>query len=268
MYIHTGTYQNPASSCQQIAKLNPSSLPGYSWVTSRSSSPAFVYCTPNTHCCTNVNVQGWMRVANLDMTDHRQGCPTGFNLTTSPKRGCFRITTPGCTSVTFDTYSITYSNVCGRVIGYKHHTLDAFRPYYIHRHVTLDGQYVDGVSITHGRSPRKHIWTFAAAYSDTPDRDSCPCTRTGTAFSGVIPPFINNEYFVSLVLPQSHCGMVGIVHQPAHVAPSTILRGSASNSLRTLLMTLKSECVQIKNQLMKIFKLKSLNFMFSDCKTC
>ena len=198
MYIHTGTYQNPASSCQQIAKLNPSSLLGYSCVTSRSGSPVFVYCTPNTHCCTNVNVQGWMRVANLDMTDHRQGCPTGFRLTTSPKRGCFRTTTPGCTPLTFDTYSITYSNVCGRVIGYKHRTLDAFRPYYNHRSVTLDGQYVDGVSITHGRSPRKHIWTFAAAYSDTPDGDSCPCTRTGTAFSGVIPPFINNEYFCEL----------------------------------------------------------------------
>ena len=37
--------------------------------------------------------------------------------------------------------------------------------------------------------------------------------------------------FVSLVLPQSHCGMVGIVHQPAHVAPSTILRGSASSGV-------------------------------------
>ena len=136
-----------------------------------------------------------MRVANLDLTDPSQGCPTEFNLTTSPKRGCFRTTTPGCTPLTFDTYSITYSKVCGRVIGYKHHTLDAFRPYYDHRSVTLDGQYVDGVSITHGRSPRKHIWTFAAAYSDTPDGDPCPCTRAGTAFSGVIPPFINNEYF-------------------------------------------------------------------------
>ena len=150
-----------------------------------------------------------MRVANLDMTDHRQGCPTGFNLTTSPKRGCFRTTTPGCTPLTFDTYSITYSNVCGRVIGYKHRTLDAFSPYYNHRSVTLDGQYVDGVSITHGRSPRKHIWTFAAAYSDTPNGDSCPCTRTGTAFSGVIPPdFVHWLHLAGF----KHVGGAGLLH--------------------------------------------------------
>jgi len=194
-HLHAGTYKNPASSCQQIAELNSSSLPGYFWVTSGSDSPAFVYCTPNTHCCTNASVQGWMRVANLDMTDPSQGCPTGFRLTTTPKRGCFRTTTPGCTSVTFDTQTITYSKVCGRVIGYKDRSLDGFYPYYNNRSVTLDSTYVDGVSITHGHSPRQHIWTFVAAYGYNPDGNSCPCTTTGTPFTGVIPPFINNEYF-------------------------------------------------------------------------
>ena len=193
---HAGTYQYPANSCQQMAEINPSSLPGYVWVTSGSNGPAFVYCTPNTHCCTNSSIQGWMRVANLDMTDPSQGCPRGFNLTTSPKRGCFRTTTPGCTSVTFDTHNVTYSKVCGRVIGYNYHLLDAFWAYYYNRSVTLDGQYVDGVSITHGGSPRQHIWTFAATSdSDAFSQHTCPCTKNSVTFSGAVPPFINNEYF-------------------------------------------------------------------------
>ena len=184
-HSHAGTYKKPASSCQQIAEDNPSSLPGYFWVASGCDSPAFVYCTPNTHCCTNATVQGWMRVANLDMTDHSQGCPTGFKLTTTPKRGCFRTTTPGCTSITFDTHNITYNKVCGRAIGYSYISLDAFE--YPNPPDTIDGTYVDGVSITHGYSPRQHIWTFAGTtYS------SCPCARAGV---GVVPSFINNEYF-------------------------------------------------------------------------
>ena len=195
MYIHAGTRENPASSCQQIAEDNPSSLPGYFWVTSGSDSPAFVYCTPNSHCSTNATVQGWMRVANLDMTDSRQRCPPGFRLTTTPKRGCFRTTTPGCTSITFDAQNITYSKVCGRVIGYRHRSLDAFYAYYTNRAITIDGTYVDGVSITHGRSPRQHIWTFAGTHSNSAATNSCPCIRTGATFPGVIPPFINNEYF-------------------------------------------------------------------------
>ena len=104
--------------------------------------------------------------------------------------------TPGCTSVTFDTQNITYSKVCGRVIGYTHRSLDAFYAYYNNRAITLDGQYVDGVSITHGRLPRQHIWTFAAASdSDAYDKYKCPCTKSSVPYTGVVPSFLNNEYF-------------------------------------------------------------------------
>jgi len=137
-----------------------------------------------------------MRVANLDMTDPSQGCPTGFKLITSPKRGCFRTRTPGCTPITFGTHGITYNKVCGRVTGYRYSTADAFWPYYSNRAKTLDSLYVDGVSITRGRTPRQHIWTFVATGRiNIADYLSCPCTRNGATYSGVVPPFINNEYF-------------------------------------------------------------------------
>ena len=32
--------------------------------------------------------------------------------------------------------------------------------------LTIDDGYVDGVSITHGNHPRKHIWTLAAALDE------------------------------------------------------------------------------------------------------
>ena len=46
--------------------------------------------------------------------------------------------------------------------------------------ITTDGFYVDGISITHGHSTRKHIWTFAAALHEVTmpyPQALCPCTN-------------------------------------------------------------------------------------------
>ena len=54
---------------------------------------------------------------------------------------------------------------------------------------------MDGVSITHGH-PRKHIWTFAAALDEQhANVNRCPCTKTDTTYTGVVPPFVGNDYF-------------------------------------------------------------------------
>ena len=61
---------------------------------------------------------------------------------------------------------------------------------------TIDSNYVSGMSITHGESPRKHIWTFAAALDETRSNyNVCPCTKTDTPYTGRVPPFIGNDYF-------------------------------------------------------------------------
>ena len=144
-------------------------------------------------CCNSTG--GWMRVANLNMTDTNQHCPSGFRLITSPKRTC---RTPGnsCASTTFSLNGVKYSKVCGKIIGYQYGSPDAFRLYYINRGLTVDDQYVDGVSLTHGQTPRKHIWTFAAALDETRNYDVvCPCTKTDSPYTGVVPPFIGQDYF-------------------------------------------------------------------------
>ena len=136
-----------------------------------------------------------MRAAYLNMTDPTHHCPTGFRLTSRSKRSCERITRPGNTAVTFAVPSIKYSKVCGKVSAYQYGSPDAFAHYYYNRALTVDGNYVEGVSITHG-NPRRHIWTFAAAADEQQANPfTCPCTKTNTTYTGVVPPFVGNDYF-------------------------------------------------------------------------
>ena len=140
-----------------------------------------------------------MRVANLDMNDSSQQCPDGFRLvnrTTAPLRTCGRPGPAGCVSTTFHVHGIEYLQVYGRVIGYQDKTPDAFSPYYDNISVTIDDSYVNGISLTHGQSPRRHIWTFAAAVDEErSDQLVCPCTRPDLPYTGAVPPFIGQDYF-------------------------------------------------------------------------
>ncbi len=130
-----------------------------------------------------------MRVTNLDMTDSNQNCPDGFTAY------LWQTWTRMCVYITYPTYGVEYSRVCGRVIGYQYKSTDAFELYLI-RAASIDDNYVDGVSLTHGKLPRQHIWTFASALDETrSDIYMCPCTRPDLTYSGVVPPFIGQDYF-------------------------------------------------------------------------
>ncbi len=179
-------------SCSELASQSES---GYYSLKGLSEE---VYCDMDRQSCGCGNQWGWMQVANIDMTDPSQQCPEGFRLRpATSKRMCEKTReTAGCTSIVFPTHSVQYSRVCGRVKAYQYRSPDAFHPYYSHRSYTIDDQYVEGVSITHGQSPRKHIWTFAAAVDETRSNlYTCPCTKTVTTYTGVVPPFVGNDYF-------------------------------------------------------------------------
>ena len=98
---------------------------------------------------------GWMRVAQLDMIDPQEHCPSGFRTITSPKRMCGRSSGPVCASTTFSVNGLHYSKVCGKVIGYQYYSMDAFASYYHDHSNTIDDVYVDGVSLANGQSPRQ-----------------------------------------------------------------------------------------------------------------
>ena len=93
------------------------------------------------------------------MSDSTVNCPSGFRLYQSGSvRACGRpVTSSGsCVSVEFPSNGISYSQVCGRVTGYQYHTSDAVQNYFGSNYNNLNGDYVDGVSITRG-SPRQHV---------------------------------------------------------------------------------------------------------------
>ena len=184
---------NPASSCQQLAGGNPHADSDYYWVSNGTLQPVKVYCDMDQHCCDSTG--GWVRVANIDVTDTNQQCPPGFNLRTDV-RSCDRSNTGrGCTPITFPSHGIEYRQVCGRIRAYQYGRMHALSPYYYSR-ITIEEQYVFGMSLTHGRQPRQHIWTFASAYSEYySNRNACPCTRTNQPYTGVLPPFIGEDYF-------------------------------------------------------------------------
>ena len=164
---------------------------------STPTDPASRNCSCNT-------TGRWTKVANLDMTDPSQQCPDGFNVwnrNTAPLRICNgTYTGRGCASTTFPVHGIEYSHVCGRVIGYQFGGTLSFYEYTQNTSLTIDDPYVDGVSLTHGQSPRQHIWTFAAAYADYDPTlhtgNLCPCgVPNNTDYYNAIPPYIGNDYF-------------------------------------------------------------------------
>ena len=159
----------PFVSCAAIHKLSPSSPSGYYHVRSSNGSAVRVYCDM-TRTCGGIT-GGWMRVAKIDLNTTTTQCPSSLELLTSPRRTC-RIRSSAsalCSSDTFPVAAVGYSKVCGRIRAYQIGTPDAFGNLDSTKRSsrgTIESNYVDGVSLTHGTSPRQYIWTFAGANSD------------------------------------------------------------------------------------------------------
>ncbi len=191
-----GSPENPAVSCNEIAECNPELPSGYYWLNT-STTPVSVYCemTPL------FNQNGsWFQVADFNITQNDTQCPDGMELLTSPRRMCRRPSAgAGCFSTTFSTHGVMYQKVCGRIIGYQFDSPDAFGR---RGATTIDDNYVDGISITHGLNPRKHIWTLAAALDEVATfvEDVCPCTNTNISYDWQIPSFVGNDYYCETAL--------------------------------------------------------------------
>ena len=80
------------------------------------------------------------------------------------------------------------------VEGYQYGHTDAFGHWRASK--TLDNLYAEGISITHGSSPRRHLWTYAVGLNANPDSMSnfqCPCTVLGT--SRTLPNFLGTDHY-------------------------------------------------------------------------
>ena len=183
----------PAASCSEIPT---SCSSGHYWVRSSNGTAVQVYCDLDRVCGCN-STGGWTRVINVNYTDDpSQPCPgEWFPITydTEPTRLCGRTgSIAQCVSALFSTYGIRYRHVCGRVIGFADESPDAFG------HgvgQSIEGAYVDGVSLTHGLpGARQHIWTFAAGLLETVSSIapvySCPCVSETAS-----PSYVGENYF-------------------------------------------------------------------------
>ena len=180
----------PASSCLQISLFL---LSDYYWVTASNGSAVRVYCDMTLSC--GGVTGGWMRVAELDMTDSSHQCPSGLRQhTDSGKRTC-RIDSTSvaiCSSVVFPINDLRYSQVCGKIMAYQFASPDGFGGGSRGNAITIDENYVDGISLTHG-NPRHHIWTFAAARDEL--GSACPCVSSNSISFSSPPAFVGEDYF-------------------------------------------------------------------------
>ena len=66
---HSSEY--PANSCAELAEQEPEISSGNYWILNSTQSPVQVFCEMGDVFPSSLNVtRGWVRVANLNMTDH------------------------------------------------------------------------------------------------------------------------------------------------------------------------------------------------------
>ena len=94
-----------------------------------------------------------MRVAELNMTDTSQQCPS--NLMEKSDNNIQRCETmdAGYSPTNYFTQKINYNKVCGRITGYQVGTTNAFRTTSDPNTRTIESNYVDGILMeVHGNT--------------------------------------------------------------------------------------------------------------------
>ena len=154
--------------------------------------------------CTCAGRGEWTRIAHLNMSNPDQQCPSNWALQTDSVRGCGR-TSDGraCDSAFFPSNGTTYSHICGKVNAFQRGITTSFEGG-LNDNPSLDGPYIDGISLTHGATgSRQHIWSFASSLFETDPnysqglnlRWNCPCTNTNFNWPYQTPQFLGNDYF-------------------------------------------------------------------------
>ena len=198
-----GTIQSkPATSCQQIYLANNASPTGLYWLKNSIGTVIQVTCRFDTFTSFSSFspdiTNGFVVLSSLNMADATQLCPSVLTYQ-SPAglRLCYKNMDKSCVSLSIPTFGLSYQTVCGKVAGYEIGSDDAFRASGSNN---IDSMYVDGISITYGKNPRHHIWTYAAgAYQSGTAASCCPCTTKGQA----PPAFVGSNYYCESGNPTS-----------------------------------------------------------------
>ena len=201
-----------SKSCLDIKSKNASAVSGYYFITTNGTL-SLVYCDMEGNTCGGAG--GWTRVAFINMSDPSEECPSALQRHVYPNLNhsvCGRLkpSGAGCNSMSFSSYGINYTTVCGRMRGYQFNSNDGFYPNAGTGSADINGLYVDGYSITYG-NPRQHIWSYACGlqqYTYIYPMYSCPCNQGQT----VSPPaFVGNDYYCESALPVGQ-GWTGVLY--------------------------------------------------------
>ena len=200
----------PGASCVDIYNKNPTSHGRSGYYVLKTDHLFFAYCDMELDC--GGNKGGWMRIADIN-TSRGDTCPSGW---TKYNSYCTGGSAAGCHSTNFLTNSTSYSKVCGKVSGYQKGSMDGFYPFarnhgkYPDEYMpvtssrSLDGVYVDGISITTG-IPRKHVWTYAVGARDNNYNDSapfnCPCAKYPGPDS---PTYVGAHYYCESAITEKY----------------------------------------------------------------
>ena len=139
------------------------------------------------------------------MTIPGQSCPDALKLRTSNSlRLCGKTTGNSCDSFILPVDGQTYQQVRGKVKAYQYGTTDGFLRWRGGRPVggsdDIESVYVDGISITHGQSPRNHVFTYVVGWRQynverNPERDNASCPSAG--YGQPQPDFVGDNYICS-----------------------------------------------------------------------
>ena len=180
-------------SCGTVMNLSLPFPAGMYMIQSSSAiGPIQVYCSTSIAFSCNGVLGQWRRVAFLNASSANPlQCPGDLQVRNSDPPSCVHAgASSGCSAVDYETNGMEYSQVCGRVHGRYSLTPDGFLKIGRPQDVSIEGNYVDGVSLTYGRNPRNHIWTFTA----TIDSSVNDCSECGNK-----PDFVMNDYSCELV---------------------------------------------------------------------
>ena len=179
------------SSCEELLNISLLFPAGMYRVRSSNCSFTLKYCSTSTAISCSGVPGNWRRIAYLSNNTSPVECPMGYELINDPNVPalCRRNPTGArCSSITYSTNENSYSQVCGTIHGSYFGDPDGFGLHGLRSANTpLKGNYVDGISLTHGSMNEHHIWTFSAIVNyDSNPTDICSvCARIKPNYVGL-----------------------------------------------------------------------------------
>ena len=202
---HTFLY----NSCVALLQAFPIATSGYYSLTLYNGSIVNVYCDMEGSNCDGKG--GWMRVGYLNMSEPNATCPPGLTLRqyNNIDHGVCGVSNYSTfASISFLSGGNNYSEVCGQIRGYQYKSPDGFPPVFRSKaNLTIENcnTYVDGITITYGSNPRKHIWTYACGLNEGFINFNgiltllCPCNNISTGT--IVPSFVGSDHYCESGLP-------------------------------------------------------------------